>query len=262
MSEVRTLSVIGTATAAWRQFAARPDYVLRVAWIPVLTLFAAAITSEAGAAGPPVNAFWRIVFALLNFAILVQALVAWQRYALPHSHPRKGSTGLRAGRAELFSLLHFPLVGVLFAPLLLPALLLGLAGAGDPADAATNIVIAGIGLAVMVFPGGLVLMRAAMMLAAIAEAGPARLSLAATANRVWRASAGNGIRLLLAFYLTILPSALALILLPDFEPAPLQAVLRAILLCLYVMSCGGALAVAWGTFSAAAPARKGTKPDA
>lgn len=249
MNDRISLPVGATVLAAWRQFAARPDYVLRVAWIPALLIFTVGAISQAVADGPPVADFWRVVLALLNFAVLVQALVAWQRYALPKSHPRKGLTGLRAGRAEFFSLLHFPLVGVLFVPLMVPTLIESLTATQEVggADAmATGLT----GLALLVFPGGLLLMRAALMLTAIAGAGKSPISLIATANQVWRIGAGNSIRLLLAFYLTVLPVALALTLLPAGMPALAQAAASGVLLSLYVMLCGGALAGAYGQLAA------------
>ena len=134
MSDRNILPVGATVLAAWRQFAARPGYALRVAWIPALLIFAVGAFSQATADAPPVADFWKAVLALLNFAVLVQALVAWQRYALPQSHPRKGITGLRAGRAEFFSLLHFPLVGILFVPLLVPTLIESLTAAQEIGD--------------------------------------------------------------------------------------------------------------------------------
>ena len=196
MSDRVSLPVGPTVLAAWRQFAARPGYALRVGWIPALLIFGVGAFSQATSGAAPLADFWRAVLALLNFAVLVQALVAWQRYALPESHPRKGVTGLRAGRAEFFSLLHFPLVGVLFVPLLAPTLIESLTTTQDIANAADNTAIGLAGLALLVFPGGLLLMRAALMLTAIAAAGKNPISLPATANQVWRVGAGNSIRLL------------------------------------------------------------------
>lgn len=250
MSDHISLPVGATVLAAWRQFAARPDYVLRVAWIPALLIFAVGALSDVVADGPPVADFWMVVLALLNFAVLVQALVAWQRYALPKSHPRKGLTGLRAGRAEFFSLLHFPLIGALFVPLMVPTLIESLTATQEVADGISNFAVGLTGLALLVFPGGLLLMRAALMLTAIAAAGKTPISLIATANHVWRIGVGNSIRLLLAFYLTVLPVALALALLPDGMPALAQAAASGVLLALYVMLCGGALAGAYGQLAA------------
>ena len=250
MSDHISLPVSSTVLAAWRQFAVRPDYVLHVAWIPALLIFAAGAFSQAVAEGPPGNEFWKVVLALLNFAVLTQALVAWQRYALPTSHPRKGVTGLRAGRAEFFSLVHFPLVGVLFVPLLVPTLIESLTATQEIADGTSNIAVGLVGLALLVFPGGLVLIRAALMLTAIAAAGKTSVSLTATANRVWRISAGNSVRLLLVFYLTVLPVVIALALLPDTMPALARSAASGILLTLYVMLCGGAMAGAYGRMSA------------
>jgi len=251
MNEGVALPVGATVLEAWRQFAARPGYALRVAWIPALLIFGIGVLSQAASDGPPVADFWRVVLALLNFAVLVQALVAWQRYALPESHPRKGVTGLRAGRAEFFSLLHFPLVGVLFVPLLAPTLIEALTATQEVADDTSNIAVGLAGLALLVFPGGLLLMRAAMMLTAIAAAGENPVSLPATANHVWRLGAGNSIRLLLVFYLTVLPAALAFTLLPDDMPTLARAAISGILLTLYVMLSGGAMAGAYGRLAAA-----------
>lgn len=256
MNDRNSLPVLPTVTTIWRQFAARPDYALRVAWIPALLIFSVGALSQAAVNGPPVTDFWMVVLALLNFAVLVQVLVAWQRYALPESHPRKGVTGLRAGRAEFFSLLHFPLVGVLFVPLLVPTLVESLTATQEVADGINNIAVGLTGLALLVFPGGLLLMRAALMLTAIATAGNAPISMLAAANRVWRLGAGSSIRLFLVFYLAILPAALALALLPETMPTLAAAAVRGVLLTLYVMLCGGALAGAYGRLSAG-PANSG-----
>ncbi len=239
MSDHISLPVLPTVFAVWRQFATRPGYALRVAWVPALLIFGAGALLQ-------VADFWKVVFALLNFAVLVQALVAWQRYALPDSHRRKGPTGLRAGRAEFFSLLHFPLVGVLFVPLLIPTLIESLTATQEVADGTSNIAIGLAGLALLVFPGGLMLTRAALLLTAIAAAGNTPISLPATANRVWRISAGNSIRLLLVFYLSMLPAGLTLSLLPGDMPALAQTAASSVLLTLYVMLCAGAMAVAYG----------------
>ncbi len=252
MSEQSSLPVATTVLEVWRQFAARPGYALRVGWIPALLIFAVGAFSQAAASAPPVADFWKAVLALLNFAVLVQALVAWQRYALPESHPRKGVTGLRAGRAEFFSLLHFPLVGVLFVPLLVPTLIESLTATQDIANSASNTAIGLAALALLVFPGGLLLMRAALMLTAIAAAGKNPVSLPATANHAWRVGAGNSIRLLAAFYLTVLPAALAFALLPGDMPVLARIGANGILVTLYVMLCGGAMAVAYGRLAAAA----------
>lgn len=266
MSDRFSLPVGATVLAAWRQFAARPDYALRVAWIPVLLVFTVGALSQSAGGGQPGTDFMKVVFALLNFAVLVQALVAWQRYALPESHPRKGLTGLRAGRAEFISLLHFPLIGVLFVPLLVPTLIESLTAPQDVADGTSNLAIGLIGLALLVFPGGPILMRAALLLSAIAAAGQNPISLPAAANRIWRLGAGNGIRLLLSFYLTVLPAALGLALLsPGLLPASdlpalVRVALHGILLALYVMLCGGALAGAYGRLAAGAGRAGKTSP--
>jgi len=249
-----------TVLAAWRQFAARPDYVLRVAWIPVLLFIAVGMFLQLSSGGAPGASFWKVVFSVVNFAVLVQAMVAWQRYALPESHPRKGVTGLRGGRAELVSLLHFPLVAILFVPLLVPTLIASLTALDDAAGGDSNPVIGLAGLALLVFPGGLLLMRAALILPAIAAAGKTRISLIAAANRVWALGAGNSLRILLAFYLTVLPTAVALALLPGFLPAPAQSAVNGLLVTLHAMLAGGALAGIYGQLAAAA-GRAGKRPE-
>jgi len=252
VSEQGALPVGATVLAAWRQFAARPDYVLRVGWIPALVVFAIGAFSGASRTGPAMGNFWIVIAALLNFAMMVQVLVAWQRYALPESHPRKGLSGLRAGRAEIFSLVHFPLVLILFVPLRIPTLIESVVATPSLATQTTNTMIGLVGLALLVFPGGLLLMRAALMLTAIAAAGNRRVALLATANRVWKLGAGNSIRLLLVFYLTTLPVAAVIILLPPDLPAVARAAAHGILLVLYVMLSGGALAGCYGRLAATA----------
>ncbi len=251
MSADSALPVWPTVLSAWRQFAARPDYALRVAWIPILLILAVGMFSQASPGGVPVTGFWKVVFSVLNFAVLVQALVAWQRYALPESHPRKGVTGLRGGRAELLTLLHFPLVGILFVPLLVPTLIESLT-ALDDVEGASNLVIGLAGLALLVFPGGMLLIRVALMLTAIAGAGKTPISLIGTANRVWAFGAGNSIRMLLVFYLTVLPAALAMALLPGLLPLIVRPAVVGLFLTLYVMLCGGALAGIYGRLMATA----------
>lgn len=246
MSEQLPLPIGQTVLTAWRQFAARPDYLLRVLWIPAGLIFGAGAFSQVSAGRVQEANFWQVVFALLNFAVLVQALVAWQRYALPESHPRKGITGLRAGRPELISLMHFPLVGLLFVPLFVPTLVESLTATQTVADGMNDMVMGLGGIALLIFPGGLVLVRATLMLSAIAAAGRMPISLPAAANRVWRASAGNSIRLLVAFYITVLPAAAGLALLPAGMPPLARIAATAILVPLFVMLAGGAIAVAYG----------------
>jgi hypothetical protein len=260
MSDATPLPVWPTVVGVWRQFAARPDYMLRVGWIPALLLFGIGAASHFSTGVQPGASFWRVGFALLNFAVLVQALVAWQRYALPERHPRKGLTGLRAGRAEFFSLVHFPLVGILFVPLFVPTMIKGLTEVQDVADGLNNAALGVAGLALLVFPGGLVLIRAALMLPAIAAAGNKPISLVATANRVWELGAGSSIRLLAVFYVTVLPAALALVLLPPELPALAASATTAILLPVYVMLSGGALAVGYGRLNSA-PGKAGKSPS-
>ena len=247
-AEKKNLPVLATVVAAWRLIVTRPRYALRVGWLPALVVFgvAAAFGGDANAGGPnPGEAFWAMIAALLNFALLVLALVAWQRSALPGAKLRKGASALRLGRAELLAALHFPLVGVLFVPILLPGLVQGLSGFSSLDDLTRNIPLSAVLTALLVFPGGLLLTRAALVLVAIAEAGDRPIPLVETGNRVWRIGGGASIRLFLVFYLAVLPVVAVMAVLPDTLPGVAQAALRGVLLTLYVLAGGGVLSVAY-----------------
>ncbi len=242
-----TLPVARTVATAWRLVAARPRYTLRTGWIPALAIFGVgAAFGDARAGGlDPGEAFWAMVAAILNFALLVLALVAWQRSALPGAKLRKGTSALRLGRAEVLAMLHFPLVGFLFIPLLLPELAENLLALSRQGAVDRDVLLPVAGVAVLVFPGGLLLTRASLVLVAIAEAGPHAIRLLDTANRVWRLGSGRSIRLFLVLYLSVLPVIAAMAVLPDTLPALAQGALHAVLVTLYVLVAGGALARAY-----------------
>ena len=247
MTATQTLPVARTIARAWRLVAMRPRYALRTAWIPALAVFAAyAGFGQANVGGlDPGAAFWAMIAAILNFGLLVLALVAWQRSALPRAKLRKGTSALRLGRAEVLAMLHFPLVGFLIIPLLLPELAENLVALSRQGVVGRDVLLPVAGVAVLVFPGGLLLTRAALMLVAIAEAGRHPISLLDTANRVWRLASGNSIRLFLVLYLSVLPVIAAIALLPETLPSLAQSALRAILVTIYVLVAAGALARAY-----------------
>lgn len=248
MNETPALPVFPTIAAAWRQVVARPRYALRTGWIPALAVFGAgaAFGADANAGSPtPGEAFWVMIAAVLNFALLVLALVAWMRGALPGAKLRKGSSALRLGRAELLALAHFPLVGFLFIPLLLPWIAGNLLARPDLSAAGSDVLLPVAALAVLVFPGGLFLTRAALILVAIAEAGLHSIPLVATGNRVWGLGRGSSIRLFLVVYLSVLPVIAVMAVLPDSLPGVAQAALRGVLLTLYVLVAGGAFSGAY-----------------
>jgi hypothetical protein len=242
-----TLPVAKTVARAWRLVAARPRYTLRTGWIPVLAIFGVGAAFGGASAGgsDPGEAFWVMVAAIVNFALLVLALVAWQRSALPGAKLRKGSSALRLGRAEVLAMLHFPLVGFLFIPLLLPELAGNLLTLSRQGAVASDVLLPAAGAVVLVFPGGLLLTRASLVLVAIAEAGPNAIRLLDTANRVWRLGRGSSIRLFLVLYLSVFPVIAAIAVLPDTLPGLVEGALGAILVTLYVLVAGGALARAY-----------------
>lgn len=248
-----TLPVAGTVAKAWRLVVARPRYALRTGWIPVIAMFGVgAVFGGANAGGPdPGTAFWAMVAAILNFALLVLALVAWQRGALPGAKLRKGTSTLRLGRAEVLAMLHFPLVGFLLVPLMLPELAGNLLALSRQGAVGSDVLLPVAGVVVLVFPGGLLLTRAALVLVAFAEAGQHAIGLLDTANRVWRIGGGSSIRLFLVLYLSVLPVIAAMALLPDTLPALAQGALRAILVTLYVLVAGGALSRAYAALGGA-----------
>jgi len=247
------LSIAATFASAWRLVVVRPGYALRVAWLPALALFGVSVAfgGTKGAVPEPGTAFWAMVAAIVNFALLVLALVAWQRSALPGAKLRRGSSALRLDRAEVLATLHFPLVGFLFVPLLLPELVANLRAVSWQGPVDRAIVLPAAGVLLLVFPGGLLLTRAALFLVAIAEAGGRTISLLNTANRVWRTGGGNSIRLFLSLYLSVLPVVVALALLPDALPELAFEALRSILVTVYVLVAGGALSRAYAALGGA-----------
>ncbi len=253
MTTTPTLPVIGTVVQAWKLVLARPRYAIRTGWIPALAIFGigAAFGGVNGGSPDPGEAFWEMIAAIANFALLALALVAWQRSALPHAKLRKGTSALRLGRAEVLAMLHFPLVGILFIPVLLPALseillpLLRQGGTGRDA------VLPLAAFVVLVFPGGLLLTRATLILVAIAEAGQHAVPLMQTANRVWRLGGGSSIRLLLVLYLSVIPVVAAMFVVPDTLPDLALAAMSGVLLTLYVLVAGGALSLAYAALGGA-----------
>lgn len=260
-----TLPVAGTIAKAWRLVFVRPGYALRTGWLPALAVFGAgaAFGGKSGVGPEPGTAFWAMIAAIVNVALLVLALVAWQRSALPGARLRRGTSTLRLGRAEVMSMLHFPLVVVLLVPLLLPALAENLRALSWRGAMNRDILLPVAGIAVLIFPGGLLLTRAALMLVAIAEAGRNAISLLDTANRVWRLGGGRSIRLFLVLYLSVLPVVVALAALPDSLPPLALAALRSVLVTVYVFVAGGALSLAYAALGGAGgptlrKARRGT----
>jgi len=248
-----TLPVAGTVAKAWRLVIARPFYAVRTGWLPALAVFGAgAAFGGKGEVGPdPGTAFWAMIAAIVNVALLVLALVAWLRSALPGAKLRRGTSALRLGRAEVLAMLHFPLVGFLFIPLLLPELAANLGVISWRGAMSRDILLPVTGVVVLVFPGGLILTRAALMLVAIAEAGRNAISLLDTANRVWRLGGGRNVRLFLILYLSVLPVIVAVALLPETLPHLAQAALRGLLVTLYVLVAAGALSRAYAALGGA-----------
>jgi hypothetical protein len=253
MTTTPTLPVAGTVVQAWKLVLVRPRYAIRTGWIPALAIFGigAAFGGVNAGGTDPGEAFWEMIAAIANFALLALALVAWQRSALPHAKLRKGSSALRLGRAEVLAMLHFPLIGVLFIPLLLPALaeillpMVQRGGVGGDAVLPLAVVV------VLIFPGGLLLTRATLILVAIAEAGQHAIPLMDTANRVWRLGGGSSIRLLLVLYLSAIPVVAAMMVVPDTLPDLARAAVSGILLTLYVLIAGGALSLAYAALGGA-----------
>lgn len=251
-----TLPVAATVVRAWRLVVARPGYALRTGWIPVLALFGVRVAFDsAGTVGSdPGTAFWAMIAAIVNFALMVLALVAWQRSALPEAKRRRGASSLRLGRAEVLAMLHFPLILFLFIPLVLPELIENLMALSWRGAMNRDILLPVAGVAILVFPGGLVLTRAALILVAIAEAGSNPIGLIATANRVWRLGSGSSLRLFVVLYLSVLPVIAALAAVPDGLPGPAEAGLHAVVVMLYVLVAGGALSRAYAALGGAGPA--------
>lgn len=253
MIETPKLSVFFTAIAAWRLVVARPGFALRTGWLPALVIFgvAAAFGSGDQPSGPqPGQAFWVMITAIMNFILLVLALVTWQRGSLPGAKLRKGFSSLRLGRAEVLTAAHFPLVGALFVPILLSGLIRHVMSFPSFDALVDRAPLSAILTALLIFPGGLILTRAALVLVALAEAGERAVPIGETANRVWRAGAGASFRLFVTFYLAVLPVVIVMALLPESLPGIVSAALRGVLLTLHILVAGGVLSLSYAALGA------------
>jgi hypothetical protein len=250
MTAPRHISIVGTAIAGWRFVASDPVAALRVGWLPA---FLAAWLPTIELSGFASSIFaTRLMIAFGGFAFNIVALVAWQRMVLYGTGSRKGWLPFRLGRAELISILHFPLAGFLYMPLQATAMVSWAVTSPEADRIATWLPWAG--FAVLVFPGGLLLARAALMLPAIAAAGSARASLVEVANRVWRLGTGNTVRLWLALVLAAAPLTLAVLGLGALQPVVAERLpgfamqgLNGVLITLYLLVVGGVYADSWRT---------------
>ncbi len=239
------LPVWNIAAAGWRFVARHPGAVLRVGWAPVLVSVVMSVNADAALQGFVKN----IATGFAVFALLTVAMVAWQRIVLYGPQSRKGWLTYRVGRAELLAILHFPLVGFLFVPRQVPAMVDRLFIAPVAADFETLLLWAGV--AVLVFPGGLILARAALMLPAFAAAGSAREGLIETADRVWRTGRSNSFRLWILLALAVLPFIAvsmgleALDIDGAFLPPWVAAALRGGFVTLYLFIASGVYAQSW-----------------
>ncbi len=244
------ISTAGAAIAGWRFVATNPAAALRVGWLPAL-LAAWLPTIELSGFASSIFVT-RLLIAFAGFAFNIVVLVAWQRMVLYGMDTRGGWLPFRLGRAELISILHFPLAGFLFMPLQATAMISWAVASPEADRIATWLPWAG--FAVLVFPGGLLLARAALMLPAIAAAGRARSSLVEVANRVWRLGTGNTLRLWLALVLAAAPLVVAVMglnALPPFIaerlPGFVMLGLNGVLIALYLLVVGGVYANSWRT---------------
>ncbi len=239
------LPVWKTAAAAWLFVARQPGAVLRVGWAPVLASVAMSQTSATFSQGFAKN----IATGFAIFAVITIAMVAWQRIVLFGPQSRKGWMTYRLGRAELLAILHFPLVGYLFVPQQIPAMVERLVIAPAVSDFATFLPWAG--FAILVFPGGLIFARAALMLSVFAAGGSAREGLIETADRVWRTTRGNGFRLWFLLIVATLPFTAASMGLEalgidgGFLPSWATAALRGGFVVLYLFIASGVCAESW-----------------
>ncbi len=244
------ISTAGAALAGWRFVATNPAAVLRVGWLPALLAAWLPTIELSGFASGIFTT--RLLIAFAGFAFNIVVLVAWQRMVLYGMDSRWGWLPFRLGRAELISILHFPLAGFLFMPLQATAMI-SWAVTSPEADR-IGTWLPWVGFAVLVFPGGLLLARAALMLPAIAAAGSARASLVDTANRVWRLGAGNTLRLWLALVLAAAPLTLVVLGLGALPPNVAERLpgfamlgLNGVLITLYLLVVGGVYADSWRT---------------
>lgn len=254
MSEpAKALRVLQTVGASWRFLLTHPGAALRTAWLPLGLIVWLSLPDDRPRGWQDAGAALAdLMTAGAVLALLILAMVAWQRAVLFGAGHRQGLSALRLGRAELLSILHFPLVEVLFVPLQLWPLAVWLASAPAAFGGGPATWMPWIAFAVIVFPGGPYLARATLMLAAIAAAGGQRISLTGTANRAWSAGAGNTLRLYLTVMLAGLPIAAAAVMLNELDPAGgavaqhlAVATLRGALLLTYMLVVAGALAHAW-----------------
>lgn len=248
------LHPVAIVSESWRFLLTHPVAVLRTAWLP-LAVLAWVSLPDGGAGTRPANPemlLRHLAAGAAVLAILILALVAWQRLVFYGADRRRGPSALRFGRAEILTLLHFPLVEIIFVPLQLWPIILWLANAPAPLGGGFAAWMPWIAFAVIVFPGGPYLARATLMLPAIAAAGSKRFSLSGTANRVWAVGSGNTVRLFLTILLAGLPIALAARTLDGIDqtgwgtgPQIAASLLRGATMLLYVFVVGGALARAW-----------------
>lgn len=242
--------VLRTAFESWRFMAAHPGAVLRTAWLPTAISFGvAAKTAEMGRSLTLNSILAVLGMGFASQVLLIVTMVAWQRLTLFGPGHRKGVSPLRLGRAELMSALHFPLFMVLLVPMLIVPMI-GWIATGPALDGGGLAAwLPYIAFGVLIFPGGPLFTRAALMLAAFAAAGRRKLSITATANTVWILSAGNTIRIFLAIMAAGLPVALISAAAKSLDrtgwhPAftTTADLLHVVLLVAYIMIVGGTLA--------------------
>jgi hypothetical protein len=252
------LPVLATAAAGWRFVALNPGAVVRVGWLPALASIVMSETSATASQG-----FARsLATGFAVFALLTVAMVAWQRIVLFGPRSREGWPAYRLGRAELMAILHFPLVGYLFMPWQVPAIVERLVVAPGVTDFATFLPWAG--FAVLVFPGGLILARAALMLPAFAAGGSAREGLIETADRVWQTGGNNSFRIWILLALATSPFIAVFMGLEALGidggalPSWVAAALRGGSVTLYLFIASGVYAEIWRALGGmeAQPARK------
>lgn len=244
------LPILRTAFESWRFMAANTGAVLRAGWLPVAGLYWLATLAEETREDFRISSVLTVlVIGLATLVLLIVTLVAWQRLALFGPDHRKGPTPLRLGRAEWISIVHFPLFLVLLMPMLIVPVLGWIANGSRIDGGGLAAWLPYIAFGVLVFPGGPLLNRAALMLTAFAAAGRRRLSVTATANRVWTLSSGNTVRMFAALLTAALPVALLSkaadsIDRTDWHGAFTIAadILHVVLLVVYIMAVAGTLA--------------------
>lgn len=255
----RSFRVLEAVGGSWRFLLAHPVAALRTGWLPLGLILWLSLSKPGTASVQPGAVLDKLVAGIAVLAVLILALVAWQRFVLYGAESRRGLSALRLGRAELLSILHFPLVEILLVPLQLWPLAVWLYSAPAPFGGDIAAWMPWIAFAVIVLPGGPFLTRAALMLAAIAAAGGQRISLARLANTVWSASSGSTLRLYLTVMVAGLPVALAAQALDGIGAGEWGVathitadIVRAVLLVLYVLVVGGAMARAWAALGGTA----------